>query len=166
VVNSLVFVFRGLGLSYQEVGVALLGKKNENYLPLRNFALILGVSVIATLSLIAFTPLSAVWYLRVAGLSQELIKFAILPTQILAILPGLTVLLSFQRSLLVNNKKTAHITVATAIEVFTIMLLLFLATRRFAMIGIIAAALALLTGRLLANGYLFIPYFAVLKSQK
>jgi hypothetical protein len=117
-------------------------------------------------SLIAFTPLSAVWYLRVAGLSQELVKFAILPTQILAILPGLTVLLSFQRSLLVNNKKTAHITVATAIEVFTIMLLLFLATRRFAMIGIIAAALALLTGRLLANGYLFIPYFAVLKSQK
>ena len=166
VVNSLVFIFRGLGLSYQEVGVALLGKKNENYLPLRNFGLILGISVITTLSLIAFTPLSSVWYLRIAGLSQEMVQFAILPTQILAILPGLTVLLSFQRSLLVNNKKTAHITVATAIEVFTIVLILSLATRWFDIIGIIAAALALLTGRLLANSYLFVPYFAVLKNQK
>jgi len=166
VVNSLVFLFRGMGLSYQEVGVALLGKKNENYFPLRNFALILGISVIMILSLIAFTPLSAIWYLRVAGLSQEMVKFAILPTQILAILPGLTVLLTFQRSLMVNNKKTVHITVATAIEVFTIILLLFFATRWFNMIGIVAAALALLTGRLLANSYLFIPYFSILKNQK
>jgi hypothetical protein len=166
VVNSLVFLFRGMGLSYQEVGVALLGKKNENYLPLRNFALILGFSVIIILSLIAFTPLSTIWYLRVAGLSREMVQFAILPTQILAILPGLTVLLTFQRSLMVNNKQTAHITVATAIEVFTIILLLFFATRWFNLIGIVAAALALLTGRLLANSYLFIPYFRILKKQK
>jgi hypothetical protein len=166
VVNSLVFIFRGLGLSYQEVGVALLGRKNENYLPLRNFAFILGVSVVLILSIIAFTPLSSVWYLRVSGLSEGMTKFAILPTQILAILPGLTVLLSFQRSLLVNNKKTAHITVATVIEVSTIVMILFIATYWFDLIGIIAAALALLTGRLLANSYLFAPYFAVLKNQK
>jgi hypothetical protein len=37
VVNSLVFIFRGLGLSYQEVGVALLGERYEEYTPLRNF---------------------------------------------------------------------------------------------------------------------------------
>jgi progressive ankylosis protein len=166
VVNSLVFLFRGLGLSYQEVGVALLGKKNENYLPLRNFALILGISVITILSLIAYTPLSAVWYLRVSGLSPEMVQIAILPTRILAILPGLTVLLTFQRSLLVNNKKTAYITFATAIEVFTIIMILFLTTRWLNVIGIIAAAVAMLTGRLLANCYLFVPYFRILKKQK
>jgi hypothetical protein len=166
VVNSLVFIFRGLGLSYQEVGVALLGRKNENYLLLRNFAIILGISVVLILSIIAFTPLSAVWYLRVSGLSEGMTSFAILPTQILAILPGLTVLLSFQRSLLVNNKKTTHITVATVIEVITIVTILFIAIYWFDLIGIIAAALALLTGRLLANSYLFIPYFTILENQK
>ena len=166
VVNSLVFLFRGMGLSYQEVGVALLGKQNENYLPLRKFAQILGISVITALSMIAYTPLSEVWYLQVSGLSPEMVQFALLPTRILAILPGLTVLLAFQRSLLVNNKKTVHITIATAIEVCTIVLILFFATRRLNMIGIIAAAMAMLTGRVLANSYLFVPYFKVLKNQK
>ena len=39
VVNSLGLLFRSVGLSYQEVGVALMGKRFEDYLPLRNFAL-------------------------------------------------------------------------------------------------------------------------------
>lgn len=166
VVNSLVFIFRGVALSYQEVGVALLGKDNENYIPLRNFALILGITIVLLLSLIALTPLSSIWYLKVSGLSEEMTHLAILPTQILALLPGLTVLLVFQRSLLVTNKKTGHITVATAIEVGTIILILLFAIRQLNIIGIIAAAIALLTGRLLANSYLFIPCVMILKKQK
>lgn len=43
VANSLVFLFRSLGLSYQEVSVALLGRENKNYPALRRFAIVLSV---------------------------------------------------------------------------------------------------------------------------
>ncbi len=165
VVHSLVFIFRGVGLSFQEVGIALMGKSNENYKLLRNFAALLGGGLVIVLSLIAFTPLSLVWYQQISGLSPELSKFAILPTQILAIMPGLTVWLSFQRAVLVIHKHNAPITVATGLEVIMIVALLFVAIRNFDMVGITAAALALITGRLLANGFLMRPYVSVLKKK-
>jgi hypothetical protein len=79
-------------------------------------------------------------------------------------MPGLTVLLSFQRSVLVINKKNAPITIATALEVLAILLILLWTIRYLDMIGIIAASMALILGRLLANGYLFYPFFRVLKN--
>jgi hypothetical protein len=165
VVHSLVFIFRGVGLSFQEVGIALMGKLDENYKSLRNFAAMLGSGLVLLLSLIAFTPLSMMWYQQLSGLSPELSQYAILPTQILAIMPGLTVLLSFQRAVLVVHKHNAPITVATGLEVLMIVALLFFSIHYFDMIGITAAALALITGRLLANGFLLKPLSSVLKEQ-
>ncbi len=163
VVNSLVFIFRSMGLSFQEAGIALLGENNEGYKPLRNFSVLLGLAVTGALSLIAFTPLSFIWFHHVSGLSLELNDFAILPTKILTIIPGLMVLLSLQRSILVNNRQTKPITVATAIEVLGIVLFLFFFIEFLGMIGAIAAALSIVIGRLLANCYLFVPYLRLLK---
>ncbi len=165
VIYSLVFVFRGIGLSYQEVGIALMGKGNENYRLLRNFALFLGLTLVSVLALISITPLSSIWYHLVSGLSLELTQFAILPTQILTIIPGLTVLLSFQRSLLVVHKRTKHVTIATLMEVSTILTVLLITIKFLNFIGVIAAAIAFIIGRSMANSYLFGPYFSVLKSE-
>jgi len=163
VINSLVFIFRSMGLSFQEVGIALLGKHNKNFKILRNFALVLGFSVITALSLVTFSSLSFVWFNKVSGLTLELTIFARFPAQILSVLPGLTVLISFQRAILVKNEKTTAITIATSIEVLTIFFLLFTTTVLFNFIGAIAAALAIMTGRLFANGYLFFPCKKVLQ---
>jgi hypothetical protein len=163
VINSLVFIFRSMGLSFQEVGIALLGEHNKNFKILRNFALVLGFSVVAALSLVTFTPLSFVWFNKVSGLTLELTNFARTPAQILSVLSGLTVLISYQRAILVKNEKTTAITIATSIEVLTIFLLLFISTVVFNFIGAIAAALAIMTGRLFANSYLFIPCAKVLR---
>ena len=157
VINSLVFLFRSMGLSFQEAGIALLGEKNENFKMLRNFALLLGISVIGALSLITLTPLSYIWFHKVSGLSLELTQFARLPAQILILLPSLTVLISFQRALLVKNEKTTPITIATSIEVVTIFTILFVAIAVFNPIGAIAASIAFVIGRFCANTYLFIP---------
>ena len=119
--------------------------------------MMLGFSVVVGLCLITLTPLSFVWFNKVSGLSLELTNFASTPAQILSVLPGLTVLISFQRAILVKKEKTTPITIATSIEVLTIFLLLVLSTVVFNMIGVIAAALAIMTGRLAANGYLFFP---------
>ena len=163
VINSLVFIFRSMGLSFQEVGIALLGEHNKNFKILRNFALILGISVIAGLSLITLTPLSFIWFNKVSGLTLDLTNFARFPAQILSMLPGLTVLISFQRAILVKNAKTTAITIATSIEVLTIFALLFISTVLFNLIGAIGAALAIMTGRLFANGYLYFPCKKVLQ---
>ncbi len=157
VINSLVFIFRSMGLSFQEVGIALSGEKNENFKMLLNFALVLGISVACVLSLITFTPLSYTWFHKISGLSLELTQFARLPAQILSLLPSLTVLISFQRALLVKNGKTTPITIATSIEVVTIFTILFVAIAVLNPIGAITAAIAFVIGRLCANTYLFIP---------
>jgi hypothetical protein len=163
VIHSLVFVFRSLGISFQEVVIALLGKNNENRIALRNFAAILGSGVFAALSLVAFTPMAFVWFHDVSGLSLELTQFAIPPTMIMAMLPGLMVILSYQRGFLVNKKRTTPITIAAAIELSVIIGLLLVLIKLFDLVGVIAAAIAFIVGRALATGYLHIPYRETLR---
>jgi hypothetical protein len=157
VINSLVFIFRSLGLSFQEAGIALLGESHQGYRPLRNFALFLGLFVTVTLGLVAFTPLSSLWFRQVSGLSRELYELALLPTQLMVLMPGLMVLLSFQRSILVNSRRTQPITLATALEVGGVIAFLVFTIRCLDLVGVIGAALSLFIGRIWANGYLFIP---------
>ena len=157
VINALVFIFRSIGLSYQEVGIALIGEKKEWYIPIRNFALIIGSVVVLCLSIIAFTPIAKIWFQNLSGLSIELSNFSYLPTQILVILPGLTVLIAFQRSILVGAKVTRPITVATAIEVLIIVGVLLISIEYLNLVGVIAAAFAYTLGRLGANLYL-VPF--------
>lgn len=163
VINSLVFIFRAFGLSYQEVAISLMGSKKEGYPELRKFAWFLGVFVVMMLSLIAFTPLSRIWFAEVSGLSVNLTQFAKLPTQILAIIPGLSVWLSFQRAILVYHRTTPPITWATVIEFSGIVIILFIFINYFNAIGIIAAAMALVLGRIMANAYLIAPYRKALR---
>ena len=65
VVSSLVFLFRALGLAYQEVCIALIGDDLEGYQPLRRFAIVLAAAVTAGLGLIAWTPLAQIWFQHV-----------------------------------------------------------------------------------------------------
>ncbi len=163
VVNSLSFIFRAMGLSYQEVAIALLGKQHEHVRELGRFALVLGLSASAGLALIGFTPLAYVWFETVSGLSRELTAFAIAPTRILALLPALSVLLSFQRAILVQGRLTRPITVATATEVAGILVTLLVLIQGFGLIGATAAAIGFVAGRLASNSYLVAPGLRVLR---
>jgi hypothetical protein len=154
VVFSLVFIFRSLGLAYQEVVIALIGDEQEGYGPLRTFGTLLSLAVALGLSLIAWTPLASVWFRDVSGLTDELAAFAITPTRILAIMPGLTVLLSFQRALMVIRTTTNRITWATIFEVVGTVVVMWVAISVFDVVGAVAAASALLIGRIGANMYL------------
>ena len=165
VILSLVFIFRSIGLSFQEVGIALLEKNNKAFKPLRNFAFGLGIVLVCLLSLITLTPFSNIWFHKISGLSSGLAIFAKFPAQIATLLPGLTVLISLQRALLINNKKTKPITIASSIEVIGIFIMLFVTIVAFNLIGAIAAIAALVVGRLFANGYLVWPCLKVLKRE-
>ncbi len=164
VINSLVFIFRSFGLSYQEVGITFLGARNEGFKPLAQFALILALFVTGGMLMVGFTSGQYFWFATVSGLSKELTNFARLPVRILVLLPALTVLLSFQRAILVTNKNTAPITVGTIIEVSLISLTLWIFIYHVSMIGAVGAALALIIGRLGCNTYLMAPVIKTLKN--
>lgn len=161
VINALVFIFRSLGLSYQEVGISLIGERFVNFQVLRKFAIILGSIVAGTLLIISFSPLAEFWFRAVSGLSPELTEFAITPLRIIAVIPGLSVLLSWQRAMQVNTRRTAPVTFATIIEVGLIVLILWIGISLFDLVGAVAAAIAIISGRIGANLYLMIPYFKI-----
>ncbi len=158
VINSLVFIFRSLGLSYQEVGIALIGAKGENYTQLANFAKKLGLILGTTLIIIAITPLSVIWFNNISGLSDTLTEFVHIPVIIISIMPALTVLISFQRALLVTFKNTSPITFATIIEVSIIILTLFISIKYFDLDGATSAMLSFIVGRICAVVYLSFPF--------
>lgn len=154
VVSSLVFLFRAMGLSYTEVNIALIGDQKQNYRVLRNFAIYLGILVTVVVSLIAFTPLANIWFIKVSGLTNELADLSYLPLKIMILLPAMTVLLNFQRSVLVINNTTRPISKATAIELVSIILVLFICVVYLNMIGVVAASIAFIIGKGLSNIYL------------
>lgn len=157
VINSLVFIFRSMGLSFQEVSIALLGDKFENHGQLKKFATITGISVVLLLATISLTPLSFIWFHDLSGLSVELAEFSILPLIILTVFPGLAFLVSFQRSILVCARKTKQVTMGTVVEVTGIIFILSLAIGYFNLPGAVAVAVSLLIGRFFANMYLHFP---------
>jgi len=150
VIHGLSFVFRSVGLSYQEVAIALIGENRANYHKVRNFAIGLGITTTAGLSLIAFTPLNRIWFHDVSGLSLTLTDFALLPLQILAIFPALTVLISFQRSVLIVDKVTKPVSLTTLLEAGGIFSVLAVGILYSSLPGAVAAATAYVSGRLLA----------------
>jgi len=154
VVTSFVFIFRALGLSYQEVMIALVGEKKEGFNILFNFALILAGILVSLLGLFAFTPLADFWFTTVSGLSISLTDFARLPLMIMFFFPALTVLISIQRGVLVATKNTKPITIGTVTEFLTIVLTLIIFVHYMNLVGAVAATIAFVAGRLASNVYL------------
>ena len=148
VVLALSFLFRAFGLSFQEAAIALLGRHGEHARELARFAVGLALATSAGLALVAFTPLAGVWFETVSGLPPNLARIALVPTMILVPLPALSVALAFQRALLVQQRTTGPITVATAIEVVSIAVLFPVFGWGLGMMGVTAAMLAFLGGRL------------------
>lgn len=164
VITSFVFIFRGLGLSYQEVVIAIIGDRYENKKAVINFALKLAFATAGLLMAIAFSPLKDFWFKEVSGLSDFLAEFSHLPLQIMSFFPAMTVLISFQRAVLVNSNHTKTITIGTATEFLTIIVALAICINFLDLVGAVAATISLVLGRIAACIYLFRPVLSELKN--
>ena len=154
VVHALSFLFRAFGLSFQEAALALIGEKHEHFPEIARFALWLGLATSAAFGLVAFTPLTSVWFGWVSGLTPELTAFALVPTMILVPIPALSVLLALERAILIRARKTHPITIATSIEIVTIAVLFAALGWGVGLVGVTAAFLAFLGGRSASVFYL------------
>jgi len=157
VVTGLVFVFRSFGLAYQEVAIAQVGDGEEHRRPVTAFAALLAAAAAGGLALLAWTPLAGVWFDGVAGLPPELGRFALAPTRVLAIMPALTVAISYQRALLVARRATAAVTWASLAEIVGVAVVMTVAIAALDAVGAVAAAAGLVLGRLAAIATLVAP---------
>lgn len=163
VLGALTFIFRAIGLSFQEVAIALLGKDLRGYLPIRNFAYGLALFASGVLLLIALTPLSTFWLQQVAGLNPELTSFSRLPLIVMAFLPAGSVISSFQRGLLMGGRMTRPVSTATIMEATVIFGLLTLLLLYSSLSGALCAALAYVIGRLIAILWMVYPCRVILR---
>jgi hypothetical protein len=154
VVHGLSFFFRSFALAFQDAAIALMGERLEHLPELRRFGVGLGLATSTALAAVALTPLSGFYFGTMSGLSAELTAFALTPARLLVPLPALTVLLSLQRSVLVQGRRTHHITVASALEVGMIAATFGVLAWSLDLVGVTAAFAAFIGGRVVANGYL------------
>ena len=109
VLLSVSFLGRSIAMSFQEVGIAL-NQDAAAFAMLRRFAWVLASVMLVLFCGFALTPLAGTWFRRVAGLSPELTRMTRVPMMVIAALPALGSLISWQRAFLVTARRTAAIT--------------------------------------------------------
>jgi hypothetical protein len=166
VVHALSFLFRAIGFSFQEVVIALAGRRLEHVPGLARFGALLAVLSSSALAVVAFTPLADVWFLRVSGLPPELAALAITPARVSVALPALAVLIAFQHGILVRGRRTRPVTAATAVEVAAIAGLFALLVWAGGVTGATAAVAAMVGGRAAGNVFLLPAVRGVLRGHR
>ncbi len=154
VLTAMVFLFRSGGFAFQEVGVALIGARGEHDNEVARTGMWIGVVESLALAIVALTPVQAIWFEGLSGLSHRLAGFAVWPVRIMIVLPVTEYLLSIQRARLILAHSTGAITVATAIEAGGLAVVLMACIGGLDLIGATAGAIAMISGRIAANAFL------------
>ena len=115
VMAGLSFTLRSLGLAFQEVVVALMDQPGAIPI-LRRFAVRLAMTTSSLLFIIAASPLAAIWFGDIAGLSPELTALGASAIWLAVFLPGLSAIESFFQGRLVQRHETRSITESVAIS--------------------------------------------------
>jgi len=117
VVSGLVFMFRSLGVAYNEVVVALIDERGS-FAGLRRFTSWLVVGSVAALILLAITPMSTFWFGTVSALSPELASMARLALFYAMPLPVFAVLQSWYQGAILHGRQTRGVTEAVILYRF------------------------------------------------
>ncbi|MFU8773152.1 MAG: hypothetical protein ACNA8H_12125 [Anaerolineales bacterium] len=118
VLSGLVFMFRSIGVAYNEVVVALLDEplSSQN---LRRFSIILSTSTTVIMLGITATPLSGIWFGTLSGLPPDLVVIAILGLWLGLLMPGLSVWQSWYQGAIMHSRRTRGITEAVVVFLVT-----------------------------------------------
>lgn len=114
VISGLIWLARTPATALVEVVVTLLERPNARP-ALRRFTLILAVTTTAAMALIAVTPLSRLWFEKVAALSPELAAMARIGFWVGLPMPALTALQSWFQGVILHSRRTRGITESVVI---------------------------------------------------
>jgi len=118
VITGLIFMFRSLGVAYNEVVVALLDEHGA-FASLRRFTAILVSVTSLALFIITATPISHFLFQNVSALSPELSEMAQRGLWLALLLPALSVLQSWYQGAILHGRITRSITEAVVIYLLT-----------------------------------------------
>ena len=114
VLSGLLFIFRSVGIAYNEVVVILIDKPNS-YSSLRKYALILVSLTTGLLFLITATPLSTFWFKHITALPSSLIPLANTALWFSLLIPGANAFQSWYQGIILHSGKTRGIPEAVAL---------------------------------------------------
>ena len=119
VVIGLSFLFRSLGVAYNEVVVALLDEPGSTPHLRRFTGLLVGLVTGLQLILVA-TPLADIWFRKVSALSPNLVQLAVVGMWLAILLPGLNSVQSWHQGTILQSRQTRAIPEAVIIFLLTI----------------------------------------------
>ncbi len=126
VIQSLLFLFTSIALSYQEAVVAMVNRNTANEPVVRRFAAVLAVILTTIFALMSLTGLSRLWFSRVAGLDTALVELARSAMVILIVMPAAATGRSFFSGVLVARHRTGLLAIAVAANTATLLTLVIL----------------------------------------
>ena len=124
VISGLTFMFRSIGVAYNEVVVALLEKPLSTQ-SLRRFTGILSAFTTLLILIMALTPLSLFWFQVISGLEPDLAAMGVTGLIIAIPTAGLAVLQSWYQGTILYGGRTRGITEAVVVFLVTCTALLW-----------------------------------------
>ena len=118
VISGFLFLFRSLGVAFNEVVIALLDEP-QSAPALRRFTTLLALVQTILLALMAATPLSTLWFGSVSALSPNLTALARTGLWIALPIPALNLLQSWYQGTIVHSRHTRGITEAVVVYLLT-----------------------------------------------
>ena len=106
--NGFVFMFKAIGLSYNEVVVALVDRKG-GYAALKRFTYWIMLCTTGLMVVIVASPVAGVWFGAVAGLPEELASLAVLAVWWTLPMAAMSVWASWHTGILVHERQTRPI---------------------------------------------------------
>ncbi len=156
VLNGVWFFFSASTLAVQETTIALMTRTSGNaQAALQKFALGYGALMSALLVAFLFSGLGQWWYSGTGAMPTELIPLLLAALGISAVFPFLRSWECYQRGLSIWARKTALATVAAALELFVIVLVIVVLAMKFTLPGISLLAIAIPIGAVAAIGFLW-----------
>jgi hypothetical protein len=153
-VHGLVFLFRGVGMAYNEVVVALADEEGSPA-ALRRFCLLVAAGTSALLAILVATPLADLWFERLMNLSPELARMTRIGVALSLLMPAYQVVQSWFQGVLVAHGRTRAIPEAVAVYSLVAGLLFGLGVFFADMRGLYFAVLAFTAGGLTQTGWLW-----------
>jgi hypothetical protein len=118
VLSGLTFMFRSLGVAYNEVVVALLEEPRSSH-SLRRFSFYLTSVTTFLILIMALTPLSVFWFNIISGLDPQLADMASIGLMLAIPTAGFAVMQSWFQGLILHGGHTRSITEAVVIYLCT-----------------------------------------------
>lgn len=120
VINGLIFLFRSFGLALNEVIVTLLDRPQAPK-KLQHFSMLVALATSLLLFLVILTPLSDLWFEKMAALAPDLGALAKQAVWLVLLLPALSVMRSWSQGILLFGRKTRGISEAILVALLTLL---------------------------------------------